>query len=65
MWSDMYCTAPHCPQPGPWAIWYGPQFDAQFSESFASLAWPRASASAGSLWNYQVPCVCVCIRACV
>jgi hypothetical protein len=53
MWSDMYCGGSHCPQNGPWAIWYDPQFDSIFSESFASLAWPRASAAAGSFWNFD------------
>jgi hypothetical protein len=52
MWSDMYCAGPVCPQNGPWSIWYGPQFDDLFSQSFGNLAWPRASAAGGSLWNY-------------
>ena len=53
MWSDMYCAAPECPQPGPWAIWYTPAFDEEFSQSFGNLAWPRASAAAGSFWHYD------------
>ena len=32
---------------------YDPSYDEEFSQSFASLAWPRASASAASLWNFQ------------
>ena len=32
---------------------YDPSFDEEFTQSFTSLAWPRASATAGSLWNYQ------------
>lgn len=53
MWTDMYCPTPQCPQNGPWSIWFDPAYDALFSKSFASLAWPRASAAAGSFWNYQ------------
>jgi hypothetical protein len=52
MWSDLYCAAPQCPQNGPWSIWYTPAFDAQFSASFAGLAWPRAAVAGGSVWNY-------------
>ena len=52
MWSDMYCGGKHCSENGPWSIWYDPEFDTQFSQSFAGLTWPRASVAGASLWHY-------------
>ncbi len=52
MWSDMYCGGEHCPQTGPWSIWYDPEFDDLFADSFSGLTWPRASVAGASLWHY-------------
>ncbi len=51
-WADMYCRGDKCPYNGPWSIWYDPQFDDVFSQSYGALIWPRAAAAAGSYWNY-------------
>ena len=32
---------------------YDPEFDSEFGQSFAGLAWPRAAVAGGSLWNYE------------